>query len=236
MEWAAAVIPQASPPLNLPIELRWMIWSYIISAFCTYQVIEPHRHGKAFRDSKWKRAGAETNAIITICKQLYLDVVAGGLVYKYKTFFFPGPVLVRQFLWSIRPSHKNAIRSVQLTLTFHGMLEKRGKESLIAIRGLESLQHFGLKVDDPYSASRDVIRGMPDASKEWDISESYLLMVSDCKHLKLVTGLLSFRLHLSISTGRNEQQLSLETQKRILEIEKDLKEVMLLIGTRKTSN
>lgn len=235
MEWAAAVISQASPLLNLPIELRWMIWSYVISAFCMHQAIEPHRHGKAFRDPKWKKAGAETNSIITICKQLYLDVVAGGLVYKYKAFFFPGQVLVRQFLWSIRPSHKNTIRSIQLTLTFMDMRNKASKESLIAIRGLESLQHFELKVDDSHSAIWLSDRYF-DANKERDVVESDLSMLSDSQYLRSVTGLLSFKLHVSVSFGRKEQRLSPETQNRVCEIERDLKEVMLLKRTRNTLN
>lgn len=231
-DWADSVAPQSSSLLKMPIEIRYMIFEYVISSFNEFVSIEPHRRGNVYRDPRWLTTSTETDNINLICKQLYLDIDAGGWLYRFKHFTFPGPGLLRQFLWAIKPSHKDALRSISLVLRLASQMPADlSKNALLALAELKGLQYLHLTVQLDRSLTRYEL--LDEASDEvYHMTEKVLKKIGSCQELRGVTGLTGFDLSVAfdkiwsnpnfVYSGRKE---SLPT--RVRKCEEDLRKVML---------
>jgi hypothetical protein len=76
--------------------------------------IEPRRSRKRFRSQNWPDAAGERISLYEICRQIYVDAVGGGLLYKFQKFFFGSQNSMFNYLWVIRPYQKNALHSIEM--------------------------------------------------------------------------------------------------------------------------
>jgi hypothetical protein len=76
----------------------------------------PWKKGRKFRDPDWKNAPKETAALYLLSRQVYIDVVGSGLLYRFRKFYFSSPTTMLNYLWVINPRHKDAIRTIQLDI------------------------------------------------------------------------------------------------------------------------
>lgn len=209
-----------------------MIWSFVISSFNNHRSIEPHRHGDRFVHKGWKTAGAETNAISTICKQLYVEIVLSALLYKYKTFQFTSQVLFRQFMWSIKPSHKNAIQSIEICMDLDTLSYAPTKKVFAALGDLENFKHLyiTLWVGVLYyvAAPWYKINGI-DYKERFDLKEDFMSKVRNFAEWKLVTDLQTFRLEVFLTSTWSvppERKLSHWAESKLRALEKEVGSIM----------
>ena len=59
------------------------------------------KKGNIFYSANWPDAARDTSALSETCRQIYVDVVGGGLLYKAKKFSFT-PGLMLNYLWVVR--------------------------------------------------------------------------------------------------------------------------------------
>ena len=76
----------------------------------------PWKNGRKFRDPDWKNAPKETEGLYLLSRQVYIDVVGSGLLYRFRKFYFSSPTTMLNYLWVINPRHKDAIRTIQLDI------------------------------------------------------------------------------------------------------------------------
>ena len=78
----------------------------------------PRKRGNKFHDIYWRTASNDTTALYQLCRQVYVDVVGSGLLYKYRRFYFSSPKTMLNYLWVINPVLKDSIRNIHLDINF----------------------------------------------------------------------------------------------------------------------
>ena len=63
--------------------------------------IKPMKKGNIFFSHNWQEAARDTIAMSETCRQIYVDVVGSGLLYKTKQFSFTSGLLLN-YLWVVR--------------------------------------------------------------------------------------------------------------------------------------
>jgi hypothetical protein len=102
LSWAKAIVPQNCGLLKLPVEVRHKIWNLVFEDLsCGDEPIKPMKRRKRFYSPTWPNAARETAVLSETCRQIYVDVVGGGLLYKAKQFSFT-PGLMLNYLWVVR--------------------------------------------------------------------------------------------------------------------------------------
>ena len=102
LAWASTIVPQNCGLLKLPVEVRHKIWSLVFENLsCGNEPIRPMKKGMKFYSPTWPEAPKETAALSETCRQIYVDVVGGGLLYRAKQFSFT-PGLMLNYLWVVR--------------------------------------------------------------------------------------------------------------------------------------
>jgi len=76
--------------------------------------IEPVKNGNKFKSWNWTHAAQDTAVLAETCRQMYVDCVGGGLLYRYQNFRFNSATAMINYLWVINPIHKEALRSISL--------------------------------------------------------------------------------------------------------------------------
>ncbi|KAG4438181.1 hypothetical protein IFR05_006349 [Cadophora sp. M221] len=119
LAWASAIVPQTTGFLKLPFEVRLKIYEHIIDDFsCGGEPIEPRKKGNKFWSPGWASIADETTKFSQLSRQVYVDFVGSGLLYRFKRFSFSSGALLLNYLCVINPVHKNAIRSLTLNVNF----------------------------------------------------------------------------------------------------------------------
>jgi hypothetical protein len=77
-----------------------------------------------------------------ICRQTYVDIGGGGLLYQLGTFHFSSLQTMENYLRVINPAHRACIRSVQLfvTLTYNSAILPTKIFQILSSESLPSLQ------------------------------------------------------------------------------------------------
>lgn len=113
-------------------------------------------------------------------------------------FGFSGPVVLKSFLWVIRPSQKkNALRSIHLCFNVrHGdvKLSKPAVGALAALAELSVLRHLILIIEFDVSSNYAVSNIKFLLDWKYDIMNGWLRRIRDCGELKAITGLQTFQL------------------------------------------
>lgn len=200
-----------------------MIFGYVFASFKEFQTIEPHERGNTYWDPGWLNASDETNAMNLICKQIYLDVDTGGWLYQFKTFFFSGYGLLRQFLWAIKPSHKNTIRSVVLKLRLSERIKTLNKPALLALADLKNLKHFVLTIVLDWS----ILVCISSTGNRYSVPDQYLDMIRQCKELNTLKGLMSFDLKKEFDQKLNWMMADPLLTSKWVDLAKGLKTAMI---------
>ncbi len=171
----------------------------------------PWKNGRKFRDPEWKNAPQETSALYLLSRQVYIDVVGSGLLYRFRKFYFSSPTTMLNYLWVINPRHKDSIRTIQLDIALVTYLRcftadppRTCGRPFEMIASCQNLQHFSLniKLDQKYYR---IQRGPPYGIHYWHwsyrgtpvsitISSTVLDLVAGCASLKSIRGLKSFEL------------------------------------------
>lgn len=124
-----SIQPQSSGEsslMGLPAEIRLRIWDYVLSDSEAF-VLEPGTMKNKFWNMNWDARYAnhlgnfhalrKYNAIIgTLCRQAYVDIVGGGLLYRQAHFDFRSSYSFVNYLSVVNPAHKEAIRSMQVRM------------------------------------------------------------------------------------------------------------------------
>ncbi|CZR50974.1 uncharacterized protein PAC_00849 [Phialocephala subalpina] len=146
LEWAKAIAPQESGFLKLPYEVRLKIYEHAVEDFTFAKVdtpIEPRKKGKRFWSPGWDYPATDTERLYMICRQSYVDVVGSGLIYRLKSFTFPSPAMMLNYLLVIHPVHRDAIRSIaftaKLSRTSQQKIAPLALETLASMPNLQSL-------------------------------------------------------------------------------------------------
>jgi hypothetical protein len=101
LAWASAIVPQKCGLLKLPVEVRHKIWNLVFENLsCGDEPIKPMKKKEMFYSPNWPDAPTETAALSETCRQIYVDVIGGGLLYKAKQFSFT-PGLMLNYLWVV---------------------------------------------------------------------------------------------------------------------------------------
>jgi hypothetical protein len=168
--------------------------------------ILPWKRGCKFRDPEWRNAAKETAALYLLSRQVYVDVVGGGLLYHFRKFFFSSPTTMLNYLWVINPRHKDAIRTIELDLhlwTYRKCFDEEPPRHcgrpFEMIASCKNLQHFSLNIKI-FGAQFSVHRAPP---FNWagrgtvvsvSIKQEPLKLVTECAALRSIRGLKSFEL------------------------------------------
>jgi hypothetical protein len=168
----------------------------------------PWKNGRKFRDPGWNNAPQETAALYLLSRQVYIDVVGSGLLYRFRKFYFSSPTTMLNYLWVINPRHKDAIRTVQLDIAlgthFRCFLPNPPRtcgRPFEMIASCQNLQHFSLniKLDRRYHE----VQYKPGNGSHWSLRQipvsvsiynEILDLVAGCASLKSIRGLKSFEL------------------------------------------
>lgn len=187
--------------------------------------IEPRKNGNKFYSPNWPNAAQETAALYQLCRQTYVDVVGSGLLYSAKTFLFTSPTLMLNYLWVINPVHKDAIRSIELWISFthrHKTLPSKAVEFLAGCKGL---RHLDLRLDfDRSTCEMTRIH----SQRKFAVSEKMLAKIRDWDALRQIKGLLSFDLRI-VSEESNifVPGWTPGAEDRYRQLEEDLRNVLL---------
>ncbi|KAE9370058.1 hypothetical protein N431DRAFT_484386 [Stipitochalara longipes BDJ] len=221
-EWAAAIVPQSCGFLRLPFEVRRKIYDLMINdfAFSSFS-IEPRKNGNKFLSPYWPNADQETTALYQLCRQTYVDVVGSGLLYSAKTFLFRSPTLMLNYLWVINPVHKDAIRSIELWISFRHRNKTLPSKALEFLAGCKGLRHLALRLD--VDSSNCQITRMPGRYKTFQVSEKLLIKIREWDALRQIKGLLSFELR--VFTG--DEWWTPGAKDRYHQLEEDLRGALL---------
>ncbi|KAH8603055.1 hypothetical protein B0O99DRAFT_604954 [Bisporella sp. PMI_857] len=151
--WAAAIVPQAHAGfLKLPYEIRMKIYTYVLEDFeisgtRNYPVahLAPTKDGKRFKSFTWPTAGKNSILLAETCRQMYVDFVGGGLLYRHIPFSFRSPILLLNYTLVINPAHRDLIRTIRLQQNIGSSAWpttglKKACLWLAECRGLQSLQ------------------------------------------------------------------------------------------------
>jgi hypothetical protein len=161
--------------------------------------IEPRKNGNKFYSPNWPNAAQETTALYQLCRQTYVDVVGSGLLYSAKTFLFGSPTLMLNYLWVINPVHKDAIRSIELWISFHSRNKTLPSKALEFLAECNGLRHLVLGIDvDNSNCDITRIHG----SKTFAVSGKLLAKIRDWDALRQIKGLWSFYLDISTQDNR----------------------------------
>ena len=169
--------------------------------------ITPWRRGRKFYDIDWKNAQKETASLYLLCRQSYVDVVGGGLLYTFRKFYFASPLTMLNYLWVINPRHKDAVRSIQLEMKISTNTQclddappLRCGRPFEMIASCKNLQHFALNLQmwrSQYVIYRS--NGVSGRRESVSVSEEFLQLVLNCTSLRSIRGLKSF--HMAFATN-----------------------------------
>jgi hypothetical protein len=171
----------------------------------------PWKKGRKFRDPDWKNAPKETAALYLLSRQVYIDVVGSGLLYRFRKFYFSSPTTMLNYLWVINPRHKDAIRTIQLDIalvTYLGCFAADPARTcgrpFEMLAGCQNLQHFTLNIKlHPKYYRMQYKPGNWNHWQHWSlrqtpvsmtVSNTVLDLVAGCASLKRIRGLKSFEL------------------------------------------
>jgi hypothetical protein len=160
LQWARNIAPQ-SGFLTLPTEIREKIYNLALTSQpnskpCPFlhHIITPHRLGQKFISKTHAPMISQNRTLSLICRQTYVDVVGGGLLYKFGTFSFSSPQTMDNYLRVINPAHRACIRNVRLLIHFafkYPILPKKIFQAL-STDSLPSLQSLKITLDvNPWS-------------------------------------------------------------------------------------
>jgi hypothetical protein len=82
------------------------------------------------------------NKLLEVCRQTYVDIVGGSLLYSYARFSFSSTDAMIRYLDCINPAHRDAIQSINLFITASQpshLLQNRALEVLATIPNLHTL-------------------------------------------------------------------------------------------------
>lgn len=141
LEWASTIKTQKSSFVSLPVEVRNQIYGYIFTGFT---ITNPTKCGPKFELAK----DAEVtniklyNAFVTACRQIYVDVVGGGLLYAISTFAFNTPEALMKYLGCINPAHLALIKSVDVSMTLSESITRLPTDLLAFLGSMSSLEEL----------------------------------------------------------------------------------------------
>lgn len=214
LAWAQAILPQSSGFLKLPIEVRTRIYEHVIDDWACGPKLDspvmPWKKGRKFRDPDWKNAAQETAALYLLSRQVYIDVVGSGLLYRFRKFYFSSPTTMLNYLWVINPRHKDSIRTIQLDISLATYLKcfaadppRTCGRPFEMIASCQNLQHFSLNIKLVPKHYRIQHKANVNHWQHWSyrpipmsmtISNEVLDLVAACASLKSIRGLKSFEL------------------------------------------
>lgn len=149
------VKPQESPFLKLPLEIRERICEHAIS--CPTNTgpcnVRPQKQLKKIRDAgETARLYAPDshislptyNALSLVSRQVYIEVVGSGILYRIADFHFGSPAIMFNYLDRINPIQKARITRIVVEV---GMT-KAGLETKFfdTLQGLTSLQRLRITI------------------------------------------------------------------------------------------
>ncbi|TAQ86775.1 hypothetical protein B7494_g4896 [Chlorociboria aeruginascens] len=197
LSWANAIDPQPGRLHRLPIEVRHKIYDMVFDEDDDpkhpgkYQ-LEPRKHttGNKFSTPRGKGAIRDMNNLARTCRQFYVEIIGGSLLYKSVTFHFTSPKLMMNYFGHINPAHKHALHTVSLyARTARGSFGKGPrllKKELLALAACQTLRHLTLALYFMISFQmHDGFAVIPTWASE-ELKES--------KALKAIKGLRSFTL------------------------------------------
>jgi hypothetical protein len=191
--------------------------------------IFPRKNGKKFYSPNWPNSAQETAALYQLCRQTYVDVVGSGLLYSAKTFLFTSPTLMLNYLWVINPVHKDAIRSIELWISFTHRNKTLPSKALEFLAECKGLRHLDLRIDfDRSTCEMTRIYGR----KTFAVSGKLLAKIREWDALRQIKRLLLFDLIMFVDARAWKGSLPPHRQitgaeGRYRQLEEDLREALL---------
>ncbi|KAF4632121.1 hypothetical protein G7Y89_g6005 [Cudoniella acicularis] len=124
LNWAIQTPPQPGADfLKLPIEIRNRIYGLVLCParnFGMEYIVIPRKALKKFINVSSTIDNPNTiipyNILSIVCRQFYIDVIGGSLLYKWTTFEFTSINLMANYLQRVNPAHRDQIRSVKVSV------------------------------------------------------------------------------------------------------------------------
>ena len=212
------------------------IWRYALAGL----ILSPHKDGCKFYSRHVIGPRYPTyEALSTICRQIYVEVVRRSLLYTSADFRFDSPGLMHSYLSVINPAHNNNVRSIHLSIDLKArrynqdghvfedaVLEPVEFRRLASCKGLRNLTvHF--KVARVLCWRLDLDSQRKQGTKEdtiYLVHDHLLEYIRDFTYWKRIKNLETFCLHLDVVwPGGHSEPILIGAQK----LEDDLKKVLL---------
>ncbi|PVH85618.1 hypothetical protein DL98DRAFT_651014 [Cadophora sp. DSE1049] len=221
-EWALKIIPQAMPLLRIPLEVRTRIFEILFRSY--YSVLSPMKHGKGFYSSnigfaelRGRRhsppAEYPTKTYIDVslvCRQIYVEVVGGAMLYRMGEFYFGSGLLMNNYLTKINPFHVSSITSIHLSIRLHPnslTIPKRLTQLLAKVHSLKYLT-INLYIDEAICDNRFL--PLPNGT-QFVLSEKICAKIESSKNWEFLKGLKSFRMEFRTDgTFTRQQTMSIQ--------------------------
>ncbi|KAE9374781.1 hypothetical protein N431DRAFT_465012 [Stipitochalara longipes BDJ] len=229
--WAQTIAPQAQGLFKLPVEVRNMIYAYLIRR--TTIAPRKSRKGKFVNGLEEYEEIDTCTTLSRVCKQLFADVTSSGLLYSTNHFLFNTPFSMFQYITSIH-SYRN-FRNISLRIPLSHKPSNSNVLSMLA--SLPMLKNLIIKFHVPTHLCTVTDPGSWRGFRSYEVKKEVLEQLEKANWGMLGNQLLSFGLDFTVSpkTPPLDTRWSfygiktwLDTEDlNIKELERKIKEVVL---------
>lgn len=155
-----------------------------------------------------------------VCRQTYVDIVGGGMLYKVAGFSFNSPTLMYNYLSCINPAHKASIRSIELRMRLTYNSSAIPRKVFLTLAALPCLHFLELELNcDRYTYQHTLTSGW---QKKYIVQEKYLAKIEKYKYWTNFNGLRQFNIKFA-SFGRALDQ----ENARMLAAQEEIRKVVM---------
>ena len=160
-----------------------------------------------------------------VCRQTYVDIVGGGMLYKVAGFSFNSPTLMYNYLSCINPAHKDSIRSIELRIRPTRSSSAIPRKVFLTLAALPCLHFLELELNcDRYTCHPTTSGwpGWPRWPKKYIVHEKYLAKIEKYKYWTDFKGLRQFNIKFAGSGGLLDQENA-----RMLAAQEEIRKVVM---------
>ncbi|KAH7321670.1 hypothetical protein BKA65DRAFT_86266 [Rhexocercosporidium sp. MPI-PUGE-AT-0058] len=196
--WALEIKPQNTPFFQIPLEIRTRIFEILFHSYDL--MLSPQKRGKRFvntndglRNTLFSSPIKTYLAVSLICRQAYVEVVGGALLYRMGDFHFKSGLLMSNYLSRINPFHVSSITRITLTLRLTKSSQTIPKKITDLLATTKTLKHLTITLSiDTALCEKDLLA--PNLWKYHNLKEDLCAKIESAKNWKVLKGLRSFEM------------------------------------------
>ncbi|KAG4437260.1 hypothetical protein IFR05_007276 [Cadophora sp. M221] len=237
--WAREIKPQDIPLLGAPLEVRTRIFEILFRSYDL--ILSPQKCGKGFYNSAdgvvtLNRGPGVTHhdspitmclSISLVCRQIYVEVVGGALLYRVSEFYFNSGLLMSNYLSRINPFHLSSITRIALNIRITSSFQTIPKKVTDILATAKNLQDLSIILSLDLTTCQRT--RTPLGNMRYDgLKEDLCVKIESSKNWRALKGLRSFKMTFETFWGRvRVSELVYDTDRlRCKAIEEEIRKVV----------